>query len=528
MKNRKNTIIFSVIAFFLLLASIVYALYTTYKTDFISVRVLLLLILVLLIVVLILAFIIFRSKKKALVVIGGILCLLLAFGLVFITVFYVKNAEKTAREKFPGGSEDGTVATETVKISIYMRKGDDRDLSADMTYGLLMGPTENNKKVIESLEEELNAPIHYLEYQGFSALLEALNSGAIDVIIYNGDLQELHESYRDSDELDPNDPENQISSEEGKTDLFDMIEKKDERQITVELPSIVKPSDGKIKKSDDKGQLSENDKENRSFIVLLSGIDTRTDEMVDKSRSDVNIIAVINPDSHQVLLVTTPRDYFVKLKFPDYISYKEDKLTHAGMYGVQVCMDTLGMLYDIDIDYYFRVNFAGFLEIVDALGGVTVNVEKEFSTTEYTFPEGPNELNGYKALSFVRNRFGIGDQARGRNQVAFVKAVIDKALSTDMLFNFNSILRAVEGSFETSMPYDLLSSLIREQLETGADWNIVTYAVTGFNSGAIPYSMDISVYVLEPDYETVDFAKSLMQKVLNGEIISQPDYIPKT
>ena len=516
----KKTRLYSVIALVLLLAAMIFAVYTTYKTDFISVRILVLLIIALLIVLLLLSLLIFRSKNDVLIIIGGVICLVLSIAFVFFSLYYVKAAHSTAEGIFSSGSEDEG-ATETVKISIYMRKGDERDLSLDMTYGLLMGPAENNRKVIESLEEELDGSVHYIEYQGFSALLEALSTGEIDVIIYNGDLQEIYENQKAAAEYDPDDPEAQVASEEDRSDLFDIIEKKDERQITVDLPAIVKPSEKKKQKE------LEAEKENRSFIVLLSGIDTRTDEMVEKSRSDVNIIAVINPDSHQVLLVTTPRDYFVKLKFPDYISYTEDKLTHAGMYGVQVCMDTLGMLYDIDIDYYFRVNFAGFIEIVDALGGVTVDVDKEFSTTEYTYKEGPNELSGYKALSFVRNRFGIGDQARGRNQVAFVKAVIDKALSTDMLFNFNSILRAVEGSFETSMPYDLLSSLIREQLETGADWNIVTYAVTGFNSGAIPYSMDIPVYVLEPDYETVDFAKSLMQKVLDGDIITQPDYIPK-
>ena len=200
------------------------------------------------------------------------------------------------------------------------------------------------------------------------------------------------------------------------------------------------------------------------------------------------------------------------------------------MYGVQVSMDTLGLLYDIDVDYYFRVNFTGFIDIVNALGGVTVDSEKEFweeyGGRDYHFLEGPNQLNGEDALVFVRARKNIGDQQRGRNHMSFIKAVIDKATSSDMLTNFDSIVKSVEGSFETSMPYDLIRDLVKKQIETAPDWNIVSYNVTGDGASANVYSLDIDVFVFLPDIRTVNTAKELIQQVLNGEILTAPEATP--
>ena len=99
--------------------------------------------------------------------------------------------------------------------------------------------------------------------------------------------------------------------------------------------------------------------------------------MTASSRSDVNIVATINTETKQILLVSTPRDYFVPLSISNGA---KDKLTHAGIYGIDVCMDTLGMLYDEDIHYYFRVNFGGFTKIIDALGCIDVDSDYEFDS----------------------------------------------------------------------------------------------------------------------------------------------------
>ena len=254
------------------------------------------------------------------------------------------------------------------------------------------------------------------------------------------------------------------------------------------------------------------------ITVYISGIDTYGDVSA-KSRSDVNIIATVNTGTKQVLLVSTPRDYYVPLSISNGIP---DKLTHAGIYGIDVSKDTLGMLYDIEIPYYFRVNFSGFSGIIDALGGVTVHLDFDFSTCGYSYHVGENYLNGEQALAFARERysFSSGDRQRGKNQMAVIQAVIQKAVSPELLKNFTSIMKAVERSFETSIPLTTVTSLIRAQLSEGGDWNIVTYSVDGTGATKKPYSMSQNVYVMVPDQTTVDKAKELMRQVRDGEVIT--------
>lgn len=149
----------------------------------------------------------------------------------------------------------------------------------------------------------------------------------------------------------------------------------------------------------DETELNGN-QEGMIFTVFISGIDNRG-ALIAKSRSDVNILASINTATKQVVLISTPRDYYVPLSISNGA---KDKLTHAGIYGINVCMDTMAMLYNVNVDYYFRVNFGGFEDIIDALGGVTVDSEVAFSTDNYSFQQGPNNVNGKQALEFVRER----------------------------------------------------------------------------------------------------------------------------
>ena len=247
--------------------------------------------------------------------------------------------------------------------------------------------------------------------------------------------------------------------------------------------------------------------------------------MTAKSRSDVNILATVNTDTHEVLLVSTPRDYFVPLSISNGAP---DKLTHAGIYGIDVCMDTLGMLYDIDINYYFRINFGGFVKVIDALGGITVNSDYEFDSKNilgYHFNQGANYVNGEQALVFARERYAFseGDRQRGKNQMAVIKGVIDKALSPEILTSYSSILSSLDGCFGTNITYEEIAQLLQQQLTNGGSWTIVSYSVDGTGATEKPYSMSQNAYVMVPDYNTVDKAKSLMQKVRDGEVITQEE-----
>ena len=260
------------------------------------------------------------------------------------------------------------------------------------------------------------------------------------------------------------------------------------------------------------------------YTIFVSGIDTRGG-MTASSRSDVNIILTLNATTKQILMVSTPRDYFVPLSISNGVP---DKLTHAGIYGVNVCMDTLDMLYDIDINYYFRLNFAGFEQIIDALGGVNVNSDYDFdsgNTTGYHFNKGENHLNGEQALVFARERYAFkeGDRQRGRNQMAVIQGVVDKATQPAFLKNYLSVLDSLDGAFETNVPYDVMASLVRKQLDEGGSWQVLSYSVDGTGDTQKPYSMSSKAYVMIPDQNTVDKARVLMKKVREGFRLSEAD-----
>lgn len=252
-----------------------------------------------------------------------------------------------------------------------------------------------------------------------------------------------------------------------------------------------------------------------SFVVYFSGIDVWG--WVDtKSRSDVNIIAVVNPGTGHILLINTPRDYYVDMPVSNGT---KDKLTHAGLYGVDNSMGTLEMLYDIDIDYYVKMNFSGFEAIIDTLGGVDVYSEYDFTVDPIKhYTVGYNHLTGLEALAFVRERhaFADGDNQRGKNQMELIRAMTDKICSTDFLLNYSEILDELADSFRTDMPTELMEDLVKGQLINATEWTIDTYAVTGYGSYETTYSIPGSnSYVMLPNEEDVAYAKELMEAVLN-------------
>ena len=263
------------------------------------------------------------------------------------------------------------------------------------------------------------------------------------------------------------------------------------------------------------------------FVVYVSGSDTREAKLA-KSRSDVNILAFVNPVSKQVLLLNTPRDYYINISIaPD----SKDKLTHCGLYGIDCSMDTLADLYGIDsINYYAQINFTGFETLIDEIGGVTVYSDASFTSSDYPdyrYVKGENELNGSEALAFVRERYnlGDGDYARGRHQMAVISAVIDKMTSsTTLLTNYSGIMDSLEGMISTDFESGDISALINMQLSDGGGWDVKSYTVVGEGTKRTTYSMPkFKAYVTIPDEESVDKAKGLIQKVMNGETITDSD-----
>ena len=259
------------------------------------------------------------------------------------------------------------------------------------------------------------------------------------------------------------------------------------------------------------------------FVIYLSGVDTRG-ELTEKARSDVNILAVVNPQTKQVALINTPRDYYVDLAGTN----SKDKLTHAGLYGVETSMATLGNLYGVSVDHYIRINFAGFISVVDALGGVDVYSDQAFTSVgspgyydPTTFVEGWNHLDGKAALAFARERhaFKTGDVQRGINQMKVIDAMLNKIKSPALLMGFTKILDAVSDSFVTSLSQNQISALVRMQLSDFAEWNIERYTVTGTSGSSTKcYSAKgQKLYVMKPDEASVAKAKEMIAAVLGGE-----------
>ena len=259
------------------------------------------------------------------------------------------------------------------------------------------------------------------------------------------------------------------------------------------------------------------------FVVYLSGVDTRG-ELTEKARSDVNILAAVNPVTKQVVLINTPRDYYVDLAGTN----SKDKLTHAGLYGVQTSMDTLGNLYGVDVQHYIRINFAGFINIVDALGGVDVYSDQAFTSVgspgyydPTTFAEGWNHLDGKAALAFARERhaFKTGDVQRGINQMKVIDAMLNKIKSPALLMGFSKIMDSAADCFVTSLSQNQISALVRMQLSDFAEWNIESYTVTGSSGSSTKcYSAKgQKLYVMKPDESSVAKAKEMIAAVLGGE-----------
>jgi len=232
-------------------------------------------------------------------------------------------------------------------------------------------------------------------------------------------------------------------------------------------------------------------------------------------RSDVNIIMTVNPNTKQILLTTTPRDYYVTI--PGVSGDARDKLTHAGIYGVDASMATLENLYGIDISYYARVNFTSLETIVDALGGVDVNSEVEFEAGGYSFHKGVNHMNGAQALAFSRERhsFAEGDNQRGKDQEAVLTAIIQKATSPAIIKSANEILATVSDCVETNMTSDEMAKFINMQLNDGASWNIESQVASGRGDTQACYSSGSQLlYVMWPDEAVVANVSDKMQKVL--------------
>ncbi|AYF95076.1 LCP family protein [Streptococcus gwangjuensis] len=259
---------------------------------------------------------------------------------------------------------------------------------------------------------------------------------------------------------------------------------------------------------------------NQSFNVYVSGIDTYG-PISSVSRSDVNIIMTVNRETKKILLTTTPRDSYVPIA--DGGNNQKDKLTHAGIYGVDASIHTLENLYGIDLNYYARLNFTSFLKLIDLLGGVDVYNDQEFNA--YTnngknYPVGTLHLDSKDALGFVRERYSLadGDRDRGRNQQKVIVAIIQKLTSSEALKNYSDIIQGLQDSLQTNMPIETMMDLVNAQLDSGGSYKVNSQDIKGTGQMGLPsYAMpDSNLYMMEIDDSSLAAAKSAIQDVMEG------------
>lgn len=328
----------------------------------------------------------------------------------------------------------------------------------------------------------------YTKYDNYASLADALYEGKVDAIVvgeqYRTMLQINHEEFND---------------------------------VTKVLKSYA--YDAKMEVTTKQTDVTEN-----AFSIYVTGIDVYG-SLKTVSRSDVNLIVTVNPKTKQILMTSIPRDCQINL----HKNGKMDKLTHTGIYGTSETINTIQDLLEMKINYFARTNFSGMTNIVDALGGITVNSSEAFETLHgnYQITEGLNEMDGDKALCFVRERKRLkrGDFARGENQQKVLKAMLDKAMSPKIITNFNNILSAVEGCFETDMSDKEIKSLINMQLNDMADWKIINVQIEGeYQLMDDTFSMKgTNSDVMIPFESHIERVRELINKVEEGKEIKDSE-----
>lgn len=422
------------------------------------------------------------SKKKAIA--GKVLSVLMSIVLVMGS-YYIFKTNGTVKAISGGDKKVDKMVVAVLSTDPAESIKDAGSYDFGVQYAM---KGDDVKATVESINKEVGGDINAVEYKSLNEQATALHDGNVQAIIYNDAytaiLEEAFEGYSDSVKV--------IYTHE----------------ITSKLETAA----------------AEVEVDNDCFTVYISGIDVYG-AIETNSRSDVNIIATVNPTTHQVLLVTTPRDYYVEI--PGISGGQKDKLTHAGIYGVDASMATLAQLYDTKIDFYARVNFTSLVQMVDALGGVDVVSEQGFTTSDdsglvMNVAQGENHFNGQQALAFSRERMNVdgGDFQRGRNQQAVITAMIKKAISPAILTGANGILSSVSGNVDTNMSQEQIQELIKSQLADGAAWNIKSMSAEGTGDDQECYSSPGSIlYVTQPNQDSINTIKQAIDAVEKGEIL---------
>ena len=465
MVNIGLTILYTVLVAFLL--------FIMFNYNFLSFRFLNIIITIGLLVVLAISIFLQKAKKSTLVT----TIILVVFSLIsLVGVFGFKQMIDITNRM------NQTAAFSEVEMSIVVPKNSDiKDVNQLTT---VQAPTKVDKNNVDTLmsalKKDKKVDVKVDDVASYQEAYDNLKSGKSKAMVLSGSYASLLES------VDSNYASN---------------------LKTIYTYKIKKKNNNSAKQVDSK-----------VFNIYISGIDTYG-SISTVSRSDVNIIMTVNMNTHKILLTTTPRDAYVKI--PDGGADQYDKLTHAGIYGVETSEKTLENLYGIKIDYYARINFTSFLKLIDQLGGVTVHNDQAFTSLhgKFDFPVGDIQMNSEQALGFVRERYSLdgGDNDRGKNQEKVISAIVNKLASLKSVSNFTSIVNNLQDSVQTNMSLDTINALANTQLDSGSKFTVTSQAVTGTGSTGqlTSYAMpNSSLYMMKLDDSSVESASQAIKNLM--------------
>ena len=465
MVNVGLTILYAILALVLL--------FTMFNYNFLSFRFLNIIITIGLLVVLAISIFLQKTKKSPLVTTS----VLVIFSLVsLVGIFGFKQMIDITNRM------NQTAAFSEVEMSIVVPK--DSDIKDVSQLTSVQAPTKVDKNNIDTLmsalKKDKKVDLNVEDVASYQEAYDNLKSGKSKAMVLSGSYASLLES------VDSNYASN---------------------LKTIHTYKIKKKNNNSAKQVDSK-----------VFNIYISGIDTYG-SISTVSRSDVNIIMTVNMNTHKILLTTTPRDAYVKI--PDGGADQYDKLTHAGIYGVETSEKTLENLYGINIDYYARINFTSFLKLIDQLGGVTVHNDQAFTSLhgKFDFPVGDIQMNSEQALGFVRERYSLdgGDNDRGKNQEKVISAIVNKLASLKSVSNFTSIVNNLQDSVQTNMSLDTINALANTQLDSGSKFTVTSQAVTGTGSTGqlTSYAMpNSSLYMMKLDDSSVESASQAIKNLM--------------
>lgn len=392
-------------------------------------------------------------------------------------------------------TEQAAKSKNTVSLIVMAEstKTDVQDINGSKIGVLKNINKEGTKKSLNDISKQ-NIGYSTEKFDNVPAMLQALYEGEVDAII-------LNEAYRSN-----------VSEIENYGNF------NNETKVIHQTVYYTKEANN---------SLAVSDITSKPFTILITGNDSfgTLDEV---SRSDVNMIVTINPLTSTILMTSIPRDAFVTEVCDDYAcNYGvEDKLTHTGIYGADTTKDTLENLLDIDINYIFRVNFSSMIDIVDALGGIDIDVAEGMAVSRFYSDstlegvhEGQNHLNGKRALAYSRERKAYldGDVQRARNQQQVLQAMFKKASSPEIITKYSNILKAVGKAFDTNMTTKEITSFIKYQLQANPSWKFEQYVLKGENTLKVSPELGMEVSAVELYAYSIQTASEKIQAVLDGK-----------